>query len=121
VAVAQQACSDGNDTAPPREPREVIRTVAGAAGRPPNIVIINADDLGYGDLGSYGSKAIRTPHIDSLARQGIRFTDFHACDSVCTPSRAGLLTGRYPKRMGLDVPLHPESTSPWVALMVNVG
>ena len=121
VAVAQQACSDGNGTAPPREPWKVIRTVAGAAGKPPNIVIINADDLGYGDLGSYGSKAIRTPHIDSLAQQGIRFTDFHACDSVCTPSRAGLLTGRYPKRMGLDVPLHPESTSPGVALMVNVG
>jgi uncharacterized sulfatase len=121
LAVAQQACSDGDDTAPTREPREVIQTAAGAAGKPPNIVIINADDLGYGDLGSYGSQAIQTPHIDSLAQQGIRFTDFHACDSVCTPSRAGLLTGRYPKRMGLDFPLQPDSTSPWVTLMVNVG
>jgi len=121
VAAAQPGCSDGDDAAPSREPREVIRAVAGAVSRPPNIVIINADDLGYGDLGIYGSKAIRTPHIDGLAQQGIRFTDFHACDSVCTPSRAGLLTGRYPKRMGLDVPLHPESTSPWIAVMVNFG
>jgi len=70
-----------------------------------------ADDLGYGDLGSYGGRVIRTPTIDALANAGIRFTDFHASDSVCTPSRAGLLTGRYPKRMGLDVPLMPEKMS----------
>jgi len=77
------------------------------AGNRPNIIIINADDLGYGDLSCYGSRAIETPNIDALAREGTRFTDFHACDAVCTPSRAGLLTGRYPARMMLDTPLHP--------------
>jgi uncharacterized sulfatase len=95
----------------PVEPSEVIAKLPeGEAGRP-NIVIIVADDLGYGDLGAYGGKVIRTPHIDALAEEGIRLTDFHASDSVCTPSRAGLLTGRYPKRMGLDVPLMPEHMS----------
>ncbi len=79
--------------------------------RPPNMIIINADDLGYGDLGCYGGNIIKTPHIDSLSEGGIHFTDFHACDSVCTPSRAGLLTGRYPIRMGLDMPLVAEDMS----------
>jgi len=64
----------------------------------PNIVLIYCDDLGYGDLGCYGSRAIRTPNIDTLARQGTRFTDYYACNAVCAPSRAGLLTGRYPFR-----------------------
>jgi uncharacterized sulfatase len=70
------------------------------AGRP-NIVLIVADDLGWGDLGCYGSPFIRTPHIDRLARRGVRMTDFYASANVCTPSRAGMLTGRYPIRTGL--------------------
>ncbi|MBP7143342.1 MAG: arylsulfatase [Opitutaceae bacterium] len=61
----------------------------------PNIVIILADDLGYGDLGAYGATRIRTPNIDRLAKEGMRFTDAHSPHSVCTPSRYGLLTGRY--------------------------
>ena len=62
----------------------------------PNIVIIFADDLGYGDVGCYNPESrIPTPNIDSLAQQGIRFMDAHSADSVCTPSRYGLLTGRY--------------------------
>lgn len=69
--------------------------------RPPNIVLILADDLGWGDLGSYGNRLIRTPNIDRLARQGLRMTDFYASANICTPSRAGLLTGRYPIRTGL--------------------
>jgi uncharacterized sulfatase len=79
----------------------------------PNIVIINCDDLGYGDVGCYGNKAIRTPNIDSLAGQGVRFTDFYASCSVCTPSRYGLLTGRYPIRSGLIfvLPAAEESSS----------
>jgi arylsulfatase A-like enzyme len=80
-------------------------------GTPPNIILINCDDLGYGDLGSYGGNVIKTPNIDEMASKGVRFTDFHACDSVCTPSRAGLLTGRYPKRMKLDFPLQSSSAS----------
>ena len=90
-------------------------------GRPPNIILINCDDLGYGDLGCYGSAAVKTPHIDALAARGVRFTDFHACDSVCTPSRAGLLTGRYPKRMRLDFPLMPTTTSLKVKLINQLG
>ena len=64
----------------------------------PNIVLINADDLGYGDLSSYGAIQVRTPNIDRLAREGRRFTDAHSTSAVCSPSRYGLLTGRYPLR-----------------------
>ena len=66
----------------------------------PNIIIILADDLGAGDLSLNGSP-IRTPHIDELARNGVQLTNFYASANVCTPSRAGLLTGRYPIRSGL--------------------
>lgn len=72
-----------------------------AADRPPNIVIILADDLGYGDLSCYGSPTIRTPHLDGMAREGLRFTDFYVAAPVCSPSRAALLTGRYPIRSGM--------------------
>lgn len=71
-------------------------------GRPPNIVIVMADDLGYGDPGCYNPQsAIPTPHIDRLAREGMRFTDAHTPSSVCTPTRYGLLTGRYSWRTRL--------------------
>lgn len=72
-----------------------------AAARPPNVVIIFADDLGYGDLGCYGHPSIRTPHLDKMAAEGLRFTDFYVAAEVCTPSRAALLTGRYPLRSGM--------------------
>src|SRR5512146_2902878 len=67
----------------------------------PNLVIILADDLGYGDLGCYGHPSIRTPNLDRMAAEGMRFTDFYATAEVCTPSRAALLTGRYPIRSGM--------------------
>jgi arylsulfatase A len=67
----------------------------------PNIILILADDLGYGDLSCYGHPTIRTPHLDRMAREGMRFTDFYAAAAVCTPSRAGLLTGRLPIRSGM--------------------
>ena len=73
--------------------------------RSPNIIIILADDLGYGDIGVQGSTAIKTPHIDALATEGVRFTSFYASAPVCSPSRAGLLTGRYPLRSGIIGPL----------------
>src|SRR6266403_2132153 len=69
-----------------------------AAGDAPNIVLIYADDLGYGDVGCYGATRVRTPNIDRLAREGLRFTDAHAPSSTCTPSRYALLTGEYPWR-----------------------
>ncbi len=75
--------------------------VSAAPARPPNIVIILADDLGYGDLGCYGHPSIRTPNLDRMAAEGMRFTDFYAAAEVCTPSRAALLTGRYPIRSGM--------------------
>ena len=75
--------------------------LAANSSRKPNIVLVLADDLGYGDLGSYGARAIRTPNLDRMAAEGARLTTFYASASVCTPSRAGLLTGRYPIRTGL--------------------
>lgn len=68
-----------------------------AAGRP-NIIVIYADDLGYGDLSCYGATSVTTPHIDRLAREGLRFTDGHSSSATCTPSRYAMLTGEYPWR-----------------------
>ncbi len=69
--------------------------------RPPNVVIIFADDLGYGDLGCYGHPTIRTPNLDRMAAEGLRLTQFYVAECVCTPSRAALLTGRLPIRNGM--------------------
>ncbi len=70
--------------------------------RLPNIVLITADNLGYGDVGCYGNQAIKTPVIDRLAQQGVRCTSFYTASPTCTVSRATLLTGRYPQRIGLN-------------------
>lgn len=67
----------------------------------PNFIIIFTDDQGYGDMGVYGAKGFTTPNLDAMAKKGVRFTDFYVPATVCTPSRAGLLTGCYPKRVGL--------------------
>ena len=91
---------------------------APAADRPPNVVMIVADDLGYGDLGCYGAADIRTPHLDRMAREGTRFTSFCVAQPVCTASRAALLSGCYPNRVGLSgalnhtsaVGIHPDET-----------
>ncbi|MDP2053243.1 MAG: sulfatase-like hydrolase/transferase [Acidobacteriota bacterium] len=71
----------------------------------PNVVLIITDDAGYGDFGSYGAPDIKTPNIDSLAKTGTRFTDFYANASTCTPTRAGLISGRYQQRYSLERPL----------------
>jgi len=76
---------------------------------PPNIILIFADDLGYGDLSCYGHPTIHTPRLDKMAQEGIRLTSFYAAASVCTPSRAGLMTGRYPVRVGMPGNLGPNS------------
>jgi arylsulfatase A len=73
-----------------------------AAAAPPNIIIIMADDMGYADLSCYGNDRYQTPHIDRLAREGLRFTDYHSNGAVCSPTRAALLTGRYQQRSGVD-------------------
>lgn len=72
-----------------------------AIARDPNFIIIFTDDQGYADLGCFGSKNIKTPHLDQLATEGMKLTDFHVPSPVCSPSRAGLLTGCYPKRVGM--------------------
>lgn len=74
------------------------------SGRP-NIVLIITDDMGYADLGSYGATDIRTPNLDRLAREGVRFTDFYANGTTCTPTRAGLISGRYQQRYLVEAPL----------------
>lgn len=79
----------------------VLCSFAGRGGEKPNVVIIFADDLGYGDLGCYGHPSIRTPNLDRMASEGMRFTDFYSAAEVCTPSRTALLTGRYPIRSGM--------------------
>lgn len=75
----------------------------------PNIVYIFTDDLGYGDIGSFGATDIKTPNIDRIAAEGIKFTNFLSASPVCSPSRAGLLTGRMPQRMGINAVFFPES------------
>ncbi len=84
---------------------------ATAARAAPNIIVILADDLGLGDIGAYGNRVIRTPNLDRMARDGARLDNFFASANVCTPSRAGLLTGRYPARAGLAIGVvYPHTT-----------
>ena len=66
----------------------------------PNIILVNCDDLGYGDLGCYGSTVNLTPALDRMAQEGVRFTDFYMASPVCSPSRGAMMTGCYPKRIG---------------------
>jgi arylsulfatase A-like enzyme len=87
-----------------------------ASARLPNVVLVFADDLGYGDLGCYGATKVQTPHIDRLASEGRRFTDAHSASAVCTPSRYALLTGQYPYRKNLWGPC-----SHTAALMINTN
>ncbi len=77
--------------------------------RPPNIVIMFTDDQGYGDLGCYGATGYETPHLDRMAAEGIRFTDFYVSSPVCSASRAALLTGCYHERVGISGALGPQS------------
>lgn len=93
-----------------------------AAQTVPNIVVIVADDLGYGDLGCYGSKAISTPQLDKMASNGIRFTQAYAAAPVCTPSRTAFMTGRYPARtpVGLYEPLDWTATDSMVGLSPSI-
>ena len=82
---------------------------AEAAFRPPNIIFILADDLGWAELGSYGNRFNETPHLDRLAKEGLRFTQAYAAAPVCSPYRAAFLTGQYPARLGILDYLRPNS------------
>ena len=108
------------DEEPPGQASLPLRTVRPDAPRP-NILLINCDDLGYADLGVYGGTVIRTPNIDRLAGQGIRFSSFYASNSLCTPSRAGLLTGRYAQRSGMTWILMAEDEPVWHRITKNAG
>ena len=96
VILPGRAFSDGHDQTASGDDR-------------PNLIFMMADDLGYGDLTCYGSKAIETPHLDGLARSGMKFTQFYAASGVCTPTRVSCLTGRYPRRFGVDGAFLPHS------------
>jgi len=86
-----------------------ISVLCQAAERPPNVVIVFADDLGYGDIGCFGNTVIRTPNIDRIAAEGVKFTDFYVAQAVCSASRTALLTGCYPNRVGILGALGPLS------------
>ena len=89
----------------------LFSTSAFAAKRPPNIILIFMDDQGYQDVGVFGSKTIKTPHLDRMAGEGMKFTDFYSLAAVCSPSRAGLMTGCYPPRVGITGVLFPRHTT----------
>ena len=99
------------------------KSFAAAPPATPNVVLIFVDDLGYANLGCYGATGIRTPHINRLAMEGSRFTSFYVAQAVCTASRAALLTGVYPNRIGLGGALNhtsPTGVHPTEKLLSNL-
>lgn len=103
-------------------PAAVSAELADSSQKPPNFILMLADDLGYGDLGITGSKQIPTPHIDSLAADGVRFTNAYVSSSVCAPSRAGLITGRHQASFGFRdnlTPVQPGHDPEFVGLPMN--
>lgn len=87
----------------------LLAILARGAERPPNVVIVFTDDQGYADVGCFGGRGFTTPNLDRLAREGSRFTNFHVAQPVCSASRAGLLTGCYPNRIGIHGALGPSA------------
>ncbi|MDP0492408.1 MAG: sulfatase [Verrucomicrobiota bacterium JB023] len=83
------------------------------AAKSPNVIFILMDDMGYSDISCYGAKTVETPNIDRMAAEGLRFTDFHAAASICSPSRAAFLTGAYPQRCGLYMGINPKREAHW--------
>ncbi|GAA4468860.1 sulfatase [Nibrella saemangeumensis] len=109
--LAVRLAKSGGSMAGDHRAQDRRNTATGAPARP-NILLIIADDLGVNDLGSYGNAYIETPHLDSLARSGLRFTNAYAACPVCSPSRASVLTGRYPARIGLTNFIIGKRTDP---------
>lgn len=91
----------------------VMSFVTSAAEDKPNVIFILMDDMGYSDISSYGANKVNTPNIDRLAEGGLKFTDFHAAASICSPSRAAFLTGAYPQRNGLYMGINPKREAHW--------
>ena len=85
--------------------------ISATNGKKPNIIFILADDLGWAELGCYGNSFNETPHLDQLAKEGLRFTDAYAAAPVCSPYRAALLTGQHPARVGILDYLRPNSSN----------
>ena len=109
AAAGPLSCGGGSPSLPSQPPAPIAApapTPTPDLG-PPNVVVILADDLGWGDLGSYGNRLIRTPNIDRLAAEGARFTSFYVPTPICSASRAALLTGRLPGRVG--IPWNPPN------------
>lgn len=104
TAAEAAAAAEAVGAAPAERP---FRARPAASGKRPNILVILGDDLGWADLASYGAPHIRTPNLDGLARQGVRFTDAYSGSATCSPTRFSLCTGRYPGRTpgGLAEPI----------------
>ena len=105
--------------------RTLLKTTAGsvlfragslAQTTPPNFLVILVDDLGFGDLSSFGAKDLRTPNIDSIASSGVRFTNFYANSPVCSPTRAALLSGKYPDLVGVPGLVRTNAPDNWAYL-----
>ena len=79
----------------------------------PNVIFILVDDMGYSDVSCYGAKKVKTPNIDRMAAEGLRFTDFHTAASICSPSRAAFLTGAYPQRCGIYMGINRNREAHW--------
>lgn len=86
--------------------------ILAAESNPPNIIIVMVDDMGYSGLGCFGNPYFKTPELDRLADEGMRLIDFHSSGTVCSPTRTGLLTGRYQQRAGIEAVIHPVSDHP---------
>jgi arylsulfatase A-like enzyme len=91
----------------------VLAASSAASAAPPNVIIVLVDDLGYADVGCYGSVFYETPNLDRLAAAGIRFTSAYAAAAVCSPTRASILTGRYPARLGITDWIRPLAGREW--------
>jgi arylsulfatase A-like enzyme len=102
--------------APPISRRDLLFSALAPPGQQWNLIVVTADNLGYGDLGCYGNTQILTPNLDRFARRGTRFTNFYTASPTCTASRAGLLTGRHPARFGLNYQLSAEENKRGVGL-----
>jgi len=82
--------------------RNPARNEAASSSDKPNVIVVFIDDEGYGDVGCYGATGFQTPHLDRMAAEGMRFTHFYSAQAVCSASRAGLMTGCYPNRVGIS-------------------